>query len=199
MKIFWKILFTLFALGAVIAICSSSLNSDLTIIQIDGELRFVDKYNPDARVCIPAAYTDLEGEIEGEYRINGRTYGSKSLSERTSIHPTKGLIIGKKWNSDNGFQQHVLVKNGVARKFRDERKFRRRALCCDSSDPGKLFIVETKRRMTMNEFATALTEHCTNAVNLDMGRWGYGWVGNKQLSLWAYFFKDWQTSWLCCN
>ena len=77
---------------------------------IEGKLVFTDKYDPDAKVCIPAAYTGTNGKIEGQYRINGITKGGKGLKERVSLHPTKGIVISTQWQSANGFQQHVLVK-----------------------------------------------------------------------------------------
>ena len=163
---------------------------------IEGELVFTDKYDPDAKVCIPAAYTETNGKIEGQYRINGIIKGGKGLKERVSLHPTKGIVISTQWQSNNGFQQHVLIKDGKMRKFRDKRRFRRRALCNDASNPDSLFIIETKCRMTMNEFAEVLSKHSTNAVNLDMGRWGYGWHEKRKLSRWAAPFKSWQTNWI---
>jgi hypothetical protein len=163
---------------------------------IEGKLVFTDKYDPDAKVCIPAAYTGTNGKIEGQYRINGITKGGKGLKERVSLHPTKGIVISTQWQSANGFQQHVLVKDGKVRNFRDKRRFRRRALCNDASNPDSLFIIESRCRMTMNEFADVLLNHSTNAVNLDMGRWGYGWCGTRKLSLWAWPFKKWQTNWI---
>ena len=163
---------------------------------IKGQLVFTDKYAPEAKVCIPAAYTGTDGKIEGLYRINGVSKGGKSLKERVSLHPTKGIVISTQWQSANGFQQHVLVKNGKVRSFKDKRKFRRRALCNDASNPDSLFIIETKSRMTMNEFAEAVSKHATNAVNLDMGRWGYGWNDKRKLSRWAAPFKNWQTNWI---
>lgn len=163
---------------------------------IEGKLVFTDKYDPDAKVCIPAAYTGTNGKIEGQYRINGIIKGGKGLKERVSLHPTKGIVISTQWQSNNGFQQHVLIKDGKMRKFRDKRRFRRRALCNDASNPDSLFIIETKCRMTMNEFAEVLSKHSTNAVNLDMGRWGYGWNEKRKLSRWAAPFKSWQTNWI---
>ena len=171
----------------------------LKIIPIEGKLGFSDTYIPDASLCIPAAYTGLNDNIEGVYRINGSTYGSQSLKDRVSIHPQKGLLISTKWLAETGFQQHVLVKNGRARHFRDERRFRRRALCCGKEDPGQLFIVQTRDKMTMNEFAAEVSKLSWNAVNLDMGRWGYGWAGKKILSPWAIVFKHWQTNWIVCK
>ena len=174
------------------------LNSIVPIrsFPIEGKLVFTDKYAPDAKLCIPAAYTGTDGKIEGLYRINGVSKGGKSLKERVSLHPTKGIVISTQWQSANGFQQHVLVKNGKVRSFKDKRKFRRRALCNDASNPDSLFIIESKSRMTMNEFAEAVSKHATNAVNLDMGRWGYGWNDKRKLSRWAAPFKNWQTNWI---
>lgn len=149
---------------------------------IKGQLVFTDKYAPDAKLCIPAAYTGTDRKIEGLYRINGVSKGGKSLKERVSLHPTKGIVISTQWQSANGFQQHVLVKNGKVRSFKDKRKFRRRDLCNDASNPDSLFIIESKSRMTMNEFAETVSKHATNAVNLDMGRWGYGWNDKRRLS-----------------
>jgi hypothetical protein len=169
------------------------------ITSINGTVEFTDEYNPDASVCIPAAYTDTEGEIEGLYCINGVTYGKQSLKERVSLDPDKGLTIGREWKSGNGFQQHVLVKDGEVRHFRDRRRFKRRALCNDDSEPGRLLIIESTGRMTMNEFAAEVAKYSKNAVNLDMGRWGYGWIGEKVHSPWAVFFKHWQTNWIVCQ
>ena len=166
---------------------------------IEGKLVFTDKYDPDAKVCIPAAYTGTDEKIEGQYRINGVTKGEKRLKERVSLHPTKGIVISTQWQSANGFQQHVLVKDGKVRSFRDKRRFRRRALCNDASNLDSLFIIESRCRMTMNEFAAVLSKHSTNAVNLDMGRWGYGWNDKRKLSRWAAPFKNWQTNWIVIN
>ena len=178
--------------------CLHSINP-IRSLPIEGKLLFTDKYNPDAKICIPAAYTGTDGKIEGQYRNNGITKGGKGLKERVSLHPTKGIVISTQWQSANGFQQHVLVKDGKVRSFRDKRRFRRRALCNDASNPDSLFIIESRCRMTMNEFAAVLSKHSTNAVNLDMGRWGYGWNDNRKLSRWAAPFKSWQTNWIVIN
>lgn len=91
---------------------------------IEGELVFTDKFDPNAKVCIPAAYTGSDGKIEGLYLINGVSKGGKSLKERVSLHPTKGIVISTQWQSSNGFQQHVLVKKGNVR-FNEKSKFHR--------------------------------------------------------------------------
>ena len=173
--------------------CSSKLD----FYPLENHVAFTDSYKPDASMLIPAAYTSTEGTIEGQYRINGVTSGKKCMKECVSIHPTKGLVVSKTWQSKNGFQQHVLVNNSKARTFRDPKYRRRRALCCDSSN--RLFIVESQLPITLNKFANELSGHFRVAVNLDMGPWGYGWVGDESLFLWAYFFKGLQTSWIYCE
>lgn len=169
------------------------------LTHIMGEVEFTDRYQPNTSMCIPAAYTGYDGKIEGEYRIKGKTYGGQSLKERVSLHPSKGIVISNEWASGNGFQQHVLVKSGRVRHFKDKRRFRRRALCSDDSSPGSVLIIESTRKMTMNEFAAEVAKYSKNAVNLDMGRWGYGWIGDKIHSPWAVFFKNWQTNWIYCK
>lgn len=201
MKWFYLIIFALVSISS----CNNAevdtlrKRDKVKVTYLEGSVKFTDEYQPKAKVCIPAAYTDCYGKIEGQYRINGVTYGRRSLKECTSIHLSKGLVISRDWVSGNGFQQHVLVKNGKVRSFRDKRRYRRRALCSNSSDPGALFIIESKRKMTMNEFANEVAKHSTNAVNLDMGRWGYGWIGKKTLSSWAVLFKHRQTNWIVCD
>ena len=53
--------------------------------------------------------------------------------------------------------------------------------------------------MTMNEFSAEVAKHSDNAVNLDMGRWGYGWIGKKKLSRWTKVYRNWQTNWIVCK
>lgn len=169
----------------------------VTMIRVDSELKFVNEYNPDALLCFAAAYTNQDGSIEGEYRIDGKTYGTPSRKERISLHPTKGMIISGQWHADNGFQQTVLVKAYKARKYDDNRKRIRRALCTESSTSPCYFIIQSTRRMTLNEFAEECRKYCYHAVNLDMGEYAYGWNGKKINSIWAYFTKDKQTNWIC--
>lgn len=63
----------------------------LTIFHTNGDICFTDKYDKDADICIPAAYTTKGGDIQGEYRINGVTKGIQSRKERVSIHPVDAL------------------------------------------------------------------------------------------------------------
>ena len=156
-----------------------------------------DTYKLDAYLSLPAAYTSVNGTIEGAYRVNGKTYGSKSLKEYVSIHPTKGLLIGNKWYSDNGFQQHVLVKNYKERKFNDTRKRYRRALCHEGENSTSYLIIESTYPMTLSAFAKEVSKYSYNAVNLDMGGFGYGWIGKNKHTRWVRYNRDKQTSWIC--
>ena len=179
-----------------VAIC---IMVPVTMVPVSSDIKFTNVYAPDAYLCLPAAYTSLNGEIEGQYRIDSRNHGKKSLKEYTSIHPTKGLVVGNKWYSDNGFQQHVLVKNYKARKFKDKRKRYRRALCCETSDSPSYLIIESTYPMTLSDFAQEVSHYWYNAVNLDMGHYGYRWIGKSKHTRWAKYNRDKQTSWIVCE
>ena len=177
----------------------SVADDSLTIIPIkEGKyLIFTSQYDKDALLMIPAAYTNEDGTIQGEYRIDGKIYGTPSRKERISLHPVKGIVISGSWHSDNGFQQTVLVKNGRARMHDDSRKRIRRALCNESKDGCLLMIVESATPMTLSDFAKELSKICYTAVNLDTGNYGYGWYGKMKFSRWAYYNRNRQTNWIC--
>ena len=169
----------------------------ITPIKESKDLIFTSQYDKDALLMIPAAYTNEDGTIQGEYRIDGKIYGTPSRKERISLHPVKGIVISGSWHSDNGFQQTVLVKNGKARMHDDNRKRIRRALCNESKDGCLLMIVESATPMTLSNFAKELSKICYTAVNLDTGNYGYGWYGKMKFSRWAYYNKGKQTNWIC--
>ena len=186
--------------GVILLVSIISVDDDsLAIIPIkEGKyLIFTSQYDKDALLMIPAAYTNEDGTIQGEYRIDGKIYGTPSRKERISLHPTKGIVISGSWHSDNGFQQTVLVKNGKARMHDDNRKRIRRALCNESKDGCLLMIVESATPMTLSDFAKELSKICYTAVNLDTGNYGYGWYGKMKFSRWAYYNKGKQTNWIC--
>ena len=108
------------------------------------------------------------------------------------------FVTNKQWKSDNGFQQILLVKNNVPVKFKGSvKKCIRRALC---KDKNKTFLIESNYPMTMSTFAKYCSEHCSDAVYLDMGEYGYGYIKNgfftKPLYIWGYFSRDKQTNWI---
>ena len=162
-----------------------------------GELKWSNKRPQNAKMCVPAAFTDKQGEILGAYRINGKTYeANKTMVMRVSL---KGdmFFISRKWMGDNGFQQLTLVNNSKAMKFHDKRKSIRRALC---KDKDGAFILQSNYPMTMSDFALECGKRCTNATYLDMGEFGYGYIKNglftRPLYIWGYFTRDKQTNWL---
>lgn len=163
-----------------------------------GNVKFTNSFDKSVYMCFPAAYTNDDGTIQGEYRIDGITYGKPSRKEKISIHPTKGLIISGKWYSNNGFQQTVLVKKYKPRKFTDSRKRIRRALCNEGENSNSLIIIQSIYPMTLTEFAQEVSKYSYNAVNLDTGSFGYGWNGKYKYSLWAWFNKGKQTNWIIC-
>ena len=162
-----------------------------------GELKWSNKRPHNAKMCVPAAFTGVQGEIIGAYRINGKTYeANKTMVMRVSL---KGdmFFISSKWMGDNGFQQLTLVNNSKAMKFHDKRKSIRRALC---KDKDGAFILQSNYPMTMSDFALECGKRCTNATYLDMGEFGYGYIKNglftRPLYIWGYFTRDKQTNWL---
>lgn len=162
-----------------------------------GSITFTDSLkNQNYSLCLPAAYTTLNGKIEGEYIIDGKIYGNPSRKERISIHPTKGLIISGQWQANNGFQQTVLVKNYKARTFKDNKKRIRRALCNEGKNSNSYLIIQSSYPMTLTDFAKYVALYSYNAVNLDTGAFGYGKINNKYYHKWALFNKNAQTNWI---
>ncbi len=162
-----------------------------------GELKWTDKRPEKAKMCIPAAFTDEQGQILGAYRIDGKAYdANKTMVMKVSL---KGdmFYISKHWMSDNGFQQLTLVNNSKAMKFHDSRKAIRRALC---KDKNGTFILQSNYPMTMSDFAEECGKRSTNATYLDMGEYGYGYIKSRfftrHLYIWGFFSKDKQTNWL---
>lgn len=188
------ILVFVLTVSAVLLYSAFSSKDALTVIHIkDSEkLHFTNKYDKSALL-----YTNEDGTLQGEYRIDGKIYGTPSRKERISLHPTRGIVISGSWHSDNGFQQTVLVKNGRARMHKDSRKRIRRALCNKNSTGCVLMVVESSRPMTLSDFATELSKICYTAVNLDTGDFGYGWYGKMKFSRWAYYNRNRQTNWIC--
>lgn len=54
----------------------------VTPIEESKDLIFTDQYDKDALLMIPAAYTNEDGTIQEEYRIDGKTYGTPLRKER---------------------------------------------------------------------------------------------------------------------
>ena len=162
-----------------------------------GELKWSNKRPQNAKMCIPAAFTDEQGQILGAYKINGKTYeANKTMVMKVSL---KGdlFFISSKWMGNYGFQQLTLVNDSKVMKFHDTRKSIRRALC---KDKDGAFILQSNYPMTMSDFALECGKRCTNATYLDMGEYGYGYIKNgfftRPLYIWGYFSRDKQTNWI---
>lgn len=162
-----------------------------------GELKWSDKRPEGARMCIPAAFTDEQGQILGAYRIKGKDYeANKTMRMKVSL---KGdmFFISRQWMGDYGFQQLTLVNNSRVMKFYDTRKAVRRALC---KDKDGVFILQSNYPMTMSDFALECGKRSTNATYLDMGEFGYGYINNglftRPLYIWGYFSRHKQTNWI---
>ena len=56
-------------------------------------------------VC-PCRFTDLEGNVEGEYRLNGVIHNP---NKRLKVSICKDIFyVDRQWHSDSGFQQLVF-------------------------------------------------------------------------------------------
>ena len=163
----------------------------------DGELKWSSVKPTNAKMCLPAAFTNENGEISGAYRYDGRTYqNGKALKMKVSL---KGdtFYISNQWLSDNGFQQLTLVYNSKPMKFHDSRKSIRRALC---KDEDGAFILQSDYPMTLDKFAMECSKQSTNATYLDMGEYGYGYIKKnlliRPLYIWGFFTRHKQTNWI---
>jgi hypothetical protein len=163
----------------------------------EGELKWSNERPKNAKMCLPAAFTDVDGEVMGLYRIDGKNY--KAQCPRQFKVSLKGglFYISKQWMSGNGFQQLTLVYNSQSMTFKDSSKAIRRALCKDEKGA---FILESNYPMTLTSFAAECSKHSTNATYLDMGEYGYGYIkyGNfkRPLFVWGVFTQHKQTNWI---
>ena len=158
----------------------------------EGELHWTNERPEDVKACIPAAFSDENGNIVGEYRLGGKTYGKRKYRVLVSIRPNT-FYVDKKWHGDEGFQQLALVYEGKVMHFKDDRKFVRRALCKNKQG---YFLLESDVAMTLSAFAVCCGKVANEAIYLDMGSCGYGYVGSRILSPVAFLSRNKQTNWL---
>ena len=191
-----KILFTASLVCMCLGMAYNYVGKKVTRIELPkGELKWTNVIPMDAKVCIPAAFTDDSGRILGTYRYQGKTYqNGKALNMRVSLKG-ESFYISKNWLSDNGFQQLTLVYNSQPMKFHDSRKAIRRALC---KDENLTFILQSNYPITLSDFALECSKHSTNATYLDMGEYGYGYIKErrfiKPLYIWGFFTRYKQTN-----
>ena len=173
------------------------ITTKVTIIELPkGELKWSKTRPSQVKLCVPAAFSSSRMAVVGEYRIDGKSY-AKNTKQKISIADNT-FIIDESWKSNTGFQQIVLVKNGKLEQLKPSiKKCIRRALC---KNKDKTFIIESNYPMTMTTFAYCCSKHCSDAVYLDMGEYGYGYIKNgvftQPLYLIAYARKHKQTNWL---
>ena len=156
----------------LICFCTYKVYTKVTIIDIpEGELKWSTTRPTSAKLCVPAAFSSPTDEVLGSYRINGKSYENNKKYKVSLINNT--FTIDKFWHSNNGFQQLILVKNNIISKFKDPKKRIRRALC---KKEDKTFLIESNYPMTISTFAKQCSKYCSDAVYLDMGEYGYGYV-----------------------
>lgn len=59
-----RLLFVTIALSitlGTVGYCIYAAKVKILIIPVEGQLKFTDKYNPDAYLCFPATYTETDG------------------------------------------------------------------------------------------------------------------------------------------
>ena len=190
----------LFGCVCLVVIGLSYLHIEKRVTKFDlpkGELKWSNVKPQRAKMCIPAAFTYKNGNIQGSYRIDGKIYQRSSMRlMKVSLKGDK-FFISRNWMSDNGFQQLTLVNNSKAMKFHDTRKTIRRALC---KDKDGAFILQSNYPMTLDKFAIECSKHSTNATYLDMGEYGYGYIKQnhlvRPLYIWGFFTRGKQTNWI---
>ena len=173
------------------------IEKKVTIIELPkGELKWSKTRPSQAKLCVPAAFSSTKNKVVGVHRIDGVSYGNDEKYKVSILDNT--FIINRSWQSDNGFQQIILVKDNKVFDLGNSRKKRIRRALCKNKD--KTFLIESNYPMTMTTFAYYCSKHCSDAVYLDMGEYGYGYIKNafftRPLYIWGYFCRDKQTNWI---
>ena len=187
----------IFSCLMIIVFACWKINQKVTRYDLpEGELKWSYIKPENAKMCLPAAFTGLDGEIMGSYRYDGKNYQSNRYYRKVSLKGDK-FYISRNWLSDNGFQQLTLVCDSKPMKFYDSRRTIRRALC---KDENGAFILQSNYPMTMSAFAVECAKCCTNAAYLDMGEYGYGYIKKGRfmipLYIWGFFSRHKQTNWI---
>jgi hypothetical protein len=180
-----------------ICFCTYKIYTKVTIIELpQGELKWSKTKPLSAKLCVPAAFSSIKDQVVGVHRENGISYG-KDKKYKVSIMDNS-FTINRSWQSNNGFQQIILVKDNKPFDLGNSPKKRiRRAL---GKNQNKTFIIESNYPMTMTTFANYCSKHCSDAIYLDMGEYGYGYIkcGLITYPLYpvAYAYRHKQTNWL---
>lgn len=173
------------------------INQKVTRFELpEGELKWSYIKPENAKMCLPAAFTEVNGKIRGSYRYDGKSYQRNNYYRKVSLKDDM-FFISRNWLSDNGFQQLTLVCDSKPSKFYDSRRKVRRALC---KDENGAFILQSNYPMTLSDFTVECAKCSTNAAYLDMGEYGYGYVKKglfkRPLYVWGFFTRHKQTNWI---
>ena len=192
-----RLLMVVLAIILFVSPCSAHIIECVTKFELPkGELKWSKTRPSSAKMCIPAAFSDSKGNIIGSYRIGGKTYQRSRMRMNISLDGDT-FYISRNWMSDNGFQQLTLVCDSKPMRFRSSDRSMRRALC---KDKDGAFILESNYPMTLTSFAYYCSKYSTNAVYLDMGEYGYGYIKKgwfiRPLHIWGFFARHKQTNWL---
>lgn len=113
----------------------------------EGDLKWSYLKPENAKMCLPAAFTEMNGEIKVSYRYEGKNYQHNRYYRKVSLKDDM-FFISKNWLSDNGFQQLTLVCDSKASRFCDSRRKVRRALF---KDENGAFILQSNYPMTLSD------------------------------------------------
>ena len=187
----------LIAIVSLIGFCIYKMYTDITIIHLpEGELKWSNVRPENAKLCVPAAFSSKTNKVEGVHIIDGKSSKMDNKYKVSLIKDT--FVINRSWKSNNGFQQIVLVKDDKPIKFKNSvKKCFRRALC---KKDGKAFLIESNYPMTMATFSKYCSKYCSDAIYLDMGEYGYGYIKKCGITIplfvCALVGKHKQTNWL---
>ena len=80
--------------GSIILVLASRYMASYDVPYIyklgTNNVKFSDKYYPDATLLIPAAYSNPDRTVQGEYRIAGKIYGEPNRLNGSRSIPPKG-------------------------------------------------------------------------------------------------------------
>ncbi|MBX9666400.1 MAG: hypothetical protein K2X93_02230 [Candidatus Obscuribacterales bacterium] len=161
----------------------------------DAIVRFVlvrpKKNDPRVLMSIPAAFTTLDGKVDGVYVKDGAVHGSvntrlggalKIINGQFEVLDTKsGAALNDDFlqtlasNKASLFQEFQVIKDNLASTFKDKSKFQRRGI--GKLRDGRPVIVESKTAITLSMFAKDASElGVKELLYTDMGAWSEGWV-----------------------
>jgi len=143
-------------------------------------------------LCIPAAFTDKIGKVDGIYVSNGVIGHKNAASDKFGgammiengdfriIATDRGAQLTPEFADEVGrskgcmFQQFQVVRDGAQETYKDKTEFQRRAFVVFSN--GKKAVAESVNAITLSQLSVDLVDlGVANALNADMGAWDEGW------------------------